>query len=73
MAVLAKLNADRCREVARTEGITLAEAADHLVMLGWHAYQDHRIDHMHRSPKLGSELRKIRKQRDAVLHRKVAA
>lgn len=72
MAVLAKLNADRCREVACIEGMKLGAAADHLIELGWHAYLDHRADQTHSSQKLGRELRRIRKQREDLLHRKPA-
>jgi hypothetical protein len=73
MAALAKLNTERCREVARIETMSLSEAADHLVGLGWNVYSDRLVDNTHSSRKLGRELRRIRKQRDEVTHRKVAA
>ena len=72
MALLAKLNTDRCRMVARDKDITLSEAGDFLVELGWCAYRDHLDDQMHPTGgKLDRELRKIHKQRNEVLHRKV--
>jgi hypothetical protein len=69
MAVLAQLNKHRCQEVARMEGLSLGEAADHLVELGWHSYSDRHVDAVHSNRKLGRELRRIRKQRDDLLHR----
>jgi hypothetical protein len=40
VAALSRLNADRCRTLARQEGISLAEAADRLIEAGWLHYRD---------------------------------
>ena len=46
MAVLGKLNSDRCKRIAREKGISLSRAGDFLVELGWQSY--HLTDQVHR-------------------------
>lgn len=65
-AVLKALNKFRAQEVARAEGLSLGEAADLLVELGWHVYSDRMVDAAHGSLKLAAELGRIRKTRDGI-------
>jgi hypothetical protein len=58
-SAIAQSNTKRCKEIARENRITVAAAADHLIELGWNAYQN--------------QLRKISKNIDESTNRRVSA